>query len=118
MDYKIEAKRWQKHYEAMPFKNGLYAPLFKRSEHETDEEYVKNCEKASTLMCCMGLYSSGNKAIRENIKEYMDKTYSDWTDDVLLELMKLELENDKTKNDIEDIEGFQRIPIPKNVHRS
>lgn len=97
----------------------MYAPLFERSEHETDEEYVKNCEKASTLMCCMGLYSSGDEAIRENIKEYMDKTYSDWTDNQLLELMKRDLENDKTKETkIEDIEGFQRIPIPKNVHRS
>ena len=114
MNYKKETKRWQKNYEAMPLKNGLYAPLFKRSEHETDEEYVKNCEEASTLLCCMGLYSSGDEAIRENIKEYMDKTYSDWTDDTLLELMKLDLENDKTMNEV--IEGFQRIPIPKIVH--
>lgn len=119
MNYKKEAKRWQKNYEAMPFKKGLYAPLFKRSEHESDEEYVKNCEEASTLLCCMGLYSSGDEAIRENIKEYMDKTYSDWADNQLLELMKRDLENDKTKETKnEDIEGFQRIPIPKNVFRN
>ena len=118
MDYKKEAERWQKHYETMPLKNGLYAPLFKRSEHESDDEYVKKCEEASTLMCCIGLYSSGNEAIRENIKEYMDKTYSEWTDNLLLELMKRDLENDKTKEiKNEDIEGFQRIPIPKNVFR-
>ena len=116
MDYKVEAERWQKNYEAMPFKKGLYAPLFKRSEHESDEEYVKNCEEASTLLCCMGLYSSSDEAIRENIKEYMDKTYSDWADNQILEVMKLDLENEETKN--ENIEGFQRIPIPKNVHRS
>jgi len=122
LDYKKEAERWQKNYEAMPFKKGLYAPLFKRSEHESDEEYVKNCEEAYTLLCCMGLYSSSDEAIRENIKEYMDKTYSDWTDNQLLELMKRDLENDKTKNEnievIEDIEGFQIIPIPKNPFRS
>lgn len=116
MDYKKEAERWQKNYEAMPFKNGLYAPLYKRSENETDEEYVKHCEEIQTLMYCMGLYSNGDETIRENIKEYMDKTYSD-IDNQILELMKLEFENDKikeTKN--EDIEGFQRIPIPQNVH--
>ena len=119
MNYKTEAKRWQKNYEAMPFKNGLYAPLFKRSEHETDEEYVKHCEEASTLLCCMGLYSSGDEAIRENIKEYMDKTFSDWTDNQLLELMKREFKNEGAKNEnIEDIEGFQIIPIPKNIFRS
>ena len=116
MDYKVEAERWQKNYEAMPFKKGLYAPLFKRSKHESDEEYVKNCEEASTLLCCMGLYSSGDEAIRKNVKNYIDKTYSDWADNQLLELMKRDLKNEETKN--EDIEGFQRIPIPKNVHRS
>ena len=116
MDYKVEAERWQKNYEAMPFKKGLYAPLFKRSKHESDEEYVKNCEEASTLLCCMGLYSSGDEAIRKNVKNYIDKTYSDWADNQLLELMKRDLKNEETKN--ENIEGFQRIPIPKNVHRS
>lgn len=116
MNYKKEAKRWQKNYEAMPFKKGLYTPLFKRSENETDEEYVKHCKEAYTLMCCMGLYSSGNEAIRESIKEYMDKTYSDWTVDTLLELMKFDLKNEETKN--EDIEGFKRIPISKNVFRN
>lgn len=95
MNYKKEAKRWQKNYEAMPFKNGLWTPLYKRSENETDEEYVKHCEEISTLLCCMGLYSSGNEETRENIKEYMDKTYSDWTDNTLLELMKRDLENEE-----------------------
>lgn len=97
MDYKKEAERWQKNYEAMPFKKGLYAPLFKRSEHESDEEYVKNCEEASTLLCCMGLYSSGDEAIQKKVKNYIDKTYSKWADNQILELMKLDLEISKTK---------------------
>lgn len=96
MNYKKEAEHWQKNYKSIPFKNGLYAPLFKRSEHETDEEYVKNCEEASTLLCCMGLYSSGDETIQKKVKDYMDKTYSD-IDNQLLELMKLDLENEKIK---------------------
>ena len=91
MDYKKEAERWQKHYDDMPLKNGLYVQLYKRSEHETDEEYVKRCEGISTLMCCMGLYSSCDEAIRKNIKNYIDKTYSD-IDNKILKLMKLDLE--------------------------
>lgn len=97
MNYKKEAKRWQKNYEAMPFKNGLYAPLFKRSEHESDEEHVKKCEEAYTLLCCMGLYSSGNEVIQKKVKNYIDKTYSKWADNQILELMKLDLEISKTK---------------------
>lgn len=75
MNYKKKAKQWQKHYENMPLKNGLYAPLFKRSEHESDEEYVKNCEDASTLLCCMGVYLSGDKSVQKEVKDYVDKTY-------------------------------------------
>lgn len=97
MNYKTEAERWQKNYEAMPFKKGLYAPLFKRSEHESDEEYVKKCEEAYTLLCCMGLYSSGNEVIQKKVKNYIDKTYSKWADNQILELMKLDLEISKTK---------------------
>lgn len=98
MDYKKEADKWQKHYESLPCKNGLYAPLFKRSEHESDEEYVKNCEEASTLMCCMGAYSSGEKSIQKKVKDYMDKTYSDdWTTIRLIELIGLE--RNEPKND-------------------
>lgn len=97
MNYKKEAERWQKNYEAMPFKNGLYAPLFKRSESETDEEYVKRCEKAFTLMCSVILYSEAIKYFNKNIKVYIDKTYSDWADNQILELMKLDLEIGKTK---------------------
>lgn len=77
IDYKKEAEEWQKHYDSLPCKGGMYAPLFKRSEHESDEEYVKNCEEASTLMCCIGAYSSGDKSIQKKVKDYMDKTYSD-----------------------------------------
>lgn len=91
MDYKKEAERWQKNYEAMPFKNGLYASLYKRLERETDEEYVKRCEEISTLLRCIELYSSGDEVIQKKVKDYIYKTYSD-VDNQLLELMKLELE--------------------------
>lgn len=77
---------------------------------------VKSFDEIPPLMCSMGLYSSGDEAIQKKVKDYIDKTYSDWTDDQLLELMKLDLESDKTMNEV--IEGFQRIPIPKNVFRS
>lgn len=88
MNYKKEAERWQKHYDSMPLKNGLYAPLFKRSKYETDREYVEHCEEANTLMCCMGIYSSGNKSVQKGVKDYMNNTYSDWTDEQLIKLMK------------------------------
>lgn len=96
MNYKKEAERWQKHYDDMPFKNGLYAPLFKRSEHESDEEYVKHCEEISTLMCSVILYSEAIKYFNKTLK-YIDKTYSDWADNQILKLMKLDLEIGKTQ---------------------
>ena len=77
IDYKKEAEKWQKHYDSLPCKSGMYAPLFKRSEHESDEEYVKNCEEASTLMCCIGAYSSGDESIQKKVKDYMDEAYPD-----------------------------------------
>ena len=68
MNYKKEAKQWQKHYDDMSFKKGFYTPLLKRSEHETDEEYVKRCKKTFTLMCSMVLYSEVIKYFNKTLK--------------------------------------------------
>lgn len=61
MNYKTEAERWQKHFETIPMKNGLYAPLYKRSEHETDEETY-------SLMCSVVLYSEVIKQFEKKLK--------------------------------------------------
>ena len=78
-------------------------------------ECVKNCEETSPLMCSMGFYLCMDESFQNQVKAFRNKTYTD----AFLELMKRDLENDKTKEiKNEDIEGFQRIPIPKNVFRS
>ena len=78
-------------------------------------ECVKNCEETSPLMCSMGFYLCMDESFQNQVKAFRDKTYAD----AFLELMKRDLENDKTKEiKNEDIEGFQRIPIPKNVFRN
>lgn len=101
-----EAKEWENHYESLPFKKGLYAPLFKRGANETDEEYVRHCEEVSTLMCCMGLYSTGDKEIQKKVADYMDSHYN--IENELLELMKLEAGNKCQNFTSKELDGFRK----------
>lgn len=76
----------------MPFKKGLYTPLFKRSEHETDEEYVKTVRK-HILYCVVWDYTQAvMKQFEKTLKSMWIKKYSDCIDNQLLELMKRDLE--------------------------
>ena len=117
MNYQKEAKEWEKQYESLPFKNGLYAPLFKRGVNESDEEYVKHCEEVSTLMCCLGLCSTGDKEIQKKVADYIDSHYN--IENELLELMKLDAENKCQNYTSKELDGFQKIQLPlgaKNEH--
>ena len=76
---------------------------------------VKSFDEIPPLMCSMGFYLCMDESFQNQVKAFRDKTYAD----AFLELMKCDLENEETKNEnIEDIEGFQIIPIPKNVFRN